>query len=240
MLFKKKQETKQNLHYQDNFFYPPPHLCLSLRFQNVPGKSYALLPFKKTSKDLSSADSESDSELKLASDSDLMYCNPTHPLARRGPGAPPTINKFDPRVVELNAMDPMKTFSIGQVVAIRPGELAGSGPEERDGFRLGKLCEVPELKQGDTREEGEVYIGIHWYARKPSSLAKEWNHRDCKWEAQMSGDRPFIEAQQMKVVAFEVTLNQDGSLYKQTTTNLSYLNYYRRQWFQLDPEEWIG
>ena len=56
----------------------------------------------------------------------------------------------------------------------------------------------------------------------------------------MSGDRPFIEAQQMKVVAFEVTLNQDGSLYKQTTTNLSYLNYYRRQWFQLDPEEWIG
>lgn len=206
----------------------------------MPGKSYALLPFKKASKDLSSADSESDSESKLVPDSDLMYSNPTHPLARRGPGAPPTINKFDPRVVELNAMDPMKTFSIGQVVAIRPGELAGSGPEERDGFRLGKLCEVPELKQGDTREEGEVCIGIHWYARKPSSLAKEWNHRDCKWEAQMSGDRPFIDAQQMKVVAFEVTLNQDGSLYKQTATNLRYLNYYRRQWFQLDPEEWIG
>ena len=44
----------------------------------------------------------------------------------------------------------------------------------------------------------------------------------------------------MKVVAFEVTLNQDGSLYKQTSTNLRYLNYYRRKWFQLQEAEWIG
>ena len=159
-------------------------------------------------------------------------------LAIRGPGSGKFNNPFDPQAVaRLNQSDPMRNFEIGMVVLIRPPSL--DDDQHKDGFYIGRLIPLTEVIDPGTFQDdsGDAFVGIHWWGRKKRSKKLPWFHARCKWEPQAMGKAYHVDRISIGTVATEVFVNTSGS-FKRTQKNLDYINFYRRNWFQLGAEEW--
>jgi hypothetical protein len=131
-------------------------------------------------------------------------------------------------------------FVVGDDVLIRPDEM----DEFKDGFWLGRLVDTPPPDPNDPddiRQEGAVYIGVHWYARKPTCLEKKRPWYQAKFELQYikarswAPERPHVTAVQKSTITQVISLNKNGSITKKGG-HWDNVNYVRKRYWDLAPD----